>query len=112
MTQTGLIKKIIVTTKMENCNPNWVPATKEALRIDPEGEPMEEDWSNPSIVGMLLYLLTNMRPDIAFTISQVAGAFQSSPEEVACHCHQDDHLILGVHQQQSYYCQANWKPLD
>jgi hypothetical protein len=39
MTQTGLIKKIIATTKMENCNPNWVPATKEALRIDPEGKP-------------------------------------------------------------------------
>ena len=68
----GLIIKVIAATKMGNCNPNWVPATKEALRIDPEGEPMEEDWSNPSIVGMLLYLLTNMRPDIAITISQVA----------------------------------------
>ena len=42
VTQTGLIKKIIATTKMENCNPNWVPATKEALGIDTEGEPMEE----------------------------------------------------------------------
>jgi hypothetical protein len=42
MTQMGLIKKIIATTKMENCNPNWVPATKEALGIDTEGEPMEE----------------------------------------------------------------------
>jgi hypothetical protein len=31
MTQTGLIKKIIRTTKIENCNPNWAPATKEAL---------------------------------------------------------------------------------
>jgi hypothetical protein len=82
MTQTGLIKKIFVTSKMENCNPNWVPAAKEALRIDPEGEPMEEDWSYTSIIrmllyltsiiGMLLYLSTNMRPDIAFAISQVA----------------------------------------
>jgi hypothetical protein len=71
MTQTGLIKKIIATTKIENCNPNWVPAAKEALRIDPEGKPMEEDWSYPSIVGMLLYLLTNTRPDIAFAVSQV-----------------------------------------
>jgi hypothetical protein len=69
MTQTGLIKKIIATTKMENCNPNWVPAAKEALGIDPEGEPMEEDWSYPSIIGMLLYLSTNTRPDIAFAIS-------------------------------------------
>jgi hypothetical protein len=50
MSQMGLIKKIIATTKMETCNPNWVPAAKEALGIDPEGKPMEEDWSYPSIV--------------------------------------------------------------
>jgi hypothetical protein len=40
MTQMGLIIKVIATTKMGNCNPNWVPATKEALGIDPEGEHM------------------------------------------------------------------------
>ena len=27
MTQKGLIKKVIQTTKMENCNPNWTPST-------------------------------------------------------------------------------------
>jgi hypothetical protein len=80
MTQTGLIKKTIATTKMENCNPNWVPAAKEALGIDPEGKPMEEDWSYPSIIRMLLYLSTNMRPDIAFTISQVA-CFNHNPKK-------------------------------
>jgi hypothetical protein len=80
MTQTGLIKKIITTTKMENCNPNWVPATKEALGIDPEGEPMEEDWSYPSVVGMLLYLSTNTRPDIPFAASQVAR-FNHNPKK-------------------------------
>jgi hypothetical protein len=63
MTQMGLIKKIIAITKMENCSPNWVPATKEALGIDPEGKPMEENWSYPSIIGMLLYLSTNTRPE-------------------------------------------------
>jgi hypothetical protein len=80
MTQMRLIKKIITTTKMENCNPNWVPATKEALGIDPKGKPMEEDWSYPSVIGMLLYLLTNMRPDIAFAVSQVA-CFKHNPKK-------------------------------
>jgi hypothetical protein len=80
MTQMGLIKKIIATTKMENCNPNWVPAAKEALGIDPEGEPMEEDWSYPSIIEMLLYLSTNTRPDIAFAVSQVAR-FNHNPKK-------------------------------
>jgi hypothetical protein len=80
MTQMGLIKKIITTTKMENCNPNWVPATKEAFGIDPEGKPIEEDWSFLSIIRMLLYLLTNTRPHIAFTVSQVA-LFNHNPKK-------------------------------
>jgi hypothetical protein len=41
---------------------------------------MEEDWSYPSIVGMLLYLLTNTRPDIAFAISQVVH-FNHNPKK-------------------------------
>ena len=30
MTQKGLIQKIISTTNMENCNPNWVPTSPAA----------------------------------------------------------------------------------
>jgi hypothetical protein len=81
MIQMGLIKKIIATTKMENYNPNWVPATKDALGIDPEGESMEADWSYPSIVRMLLYLSTNARPDIDFAISQVV-CFNHNPKKL------------------------------
>ena len=33
---------------------------------------MKESWSYPSVVGMLLYLSCNTRPDIAFSVSQVA----------------------------------------
>jgi hypothetical protein len=33
---------------------------------------MTETWNYRSIVGMLLYLSTNTRPDIAFAVSQVA----------------------------------------
>ena len=72
MTQKGLIDKIIKATGLENCNPNWTPTTQVALGLDPEGKSMNEEWSYPSIVGMLLYLLTNTRPDIAFAVSQVA----------------------------------------
>ena len=42
MTQTGLIKKIIDATGMNDCNSNRTPTTKEALGSDVEGEPMEE----------------------------------------------------------------------
>jgi hypothetical protein len=81
MTQLGLIKKIITTTKMENCNTNWVPATKEVLGIDPKGKPMEEDRSYPSIIGMLLYLSTNTRTDIPVAVSQVA-CFNHNPKKL------------------------------
>jgi len=76
MMQKGLIAKIFEATGMEACNPNWIPAAQLALGIDPDGEPMNEPWSYPSIVGMLLYLATNTCPDIAFAVSQVA-----------CFCH-------------------------
>ena len=67
MHQKGLINKIIETTKMTSCNPNHTPAMQAALGSDPEGEDWaNEDWNYASIVGMLLYISNNTRPDIAF----------------------------------------------
>ena len=80
LTQKGLIKKIIAATGMEDCNPNWTPASTTTLGIDPDGELMTDEWSYPSIVGLLLYLSTNTRPDIAFAVSQVAR-FSYSPKQ-------------------------------
>jgi hypothetical protein len=80
LTQKGLIKKIIAATGLENCNPNWTPASTQALGHDPDGPPMQEDWVYPSVVGMLLYLATNSRPDISFAVSQVAR-FNHSPKQ-------------------------------
>ena len=79
LTQKGLINKIIKATGMEDCNPNWIPASQLSLGIDPEGPPLSESWNYPSIVGMLLYLSTNTRPDITFAVSQVAR-FSHSPK--------------------------------
>jgi hypothetical protein len=80
LTQKGLIKKIISATNLENCNPNWTPAATSALGMDPDGKLMTEEWSYPSIVGTLLYLSMNTRPDIAFAVSQVAH-FSYSPKQ-------------------------------
>jgi hypothetical protein len=80
LTQKGLIKKIIAATDLDDCNPNWTPATTVALGIDPEGPPMDEKWSYPSIMGMLLYLSTNTRPDIAFAVSQIER-FNHNPKK-------------------------------
>jgi|AntRauTorckE5430_2_1112549.scaffolds.fasta_scaffold04696_1 hypothetical protein len=80
LVQKGLIAKIIAATGLETCSTNKVPAAREALGIDPEGAPMEERWSYPSIVGMLLYLSNNTRPDLAFAVSQVAR-FTHNPKK-------------------------------
>lgn len=71
LTQDGLIKKILETTGLADSKPNKVPCRREPLGIDPDGEPFEESWSYPSVAGMLLYLSTNTRIDIAFAVSQV-----------------------------------------
>ena len=79
--QTGLIKKIIAAAKMEDCNPNWTPATLTALGSDPEGKPFNNfPWKYSSIIGMLIYLSTNTRPDISFAVSQ-AARYSKSPRE-------------------------------
>ena len=72
MTQSGLIKKIIKATGMENCNPNKTPAQKVPLGKNEEDVPMTEESHYRSVVGMLLYLSGNIRPDITFAVSQVA----------------------------------------
>jgi hypothetical protein len=80
MTQTGLINRIADATGMADCNPNWTPTTQEALGTDPEGENMKDSWNYRSIIGMMLYLSTNTRPDIAFAVSQ-AARFSNAPKQ-------------------------------
>jgi hypothetical protein len=79
LTQTGLIDKLLKATSMEDCKPNLLPANA-PLGSDPDGVPMEESWSYPSIIGMLLYLSTNTRCDIAFAVSQ-AARFSANPKQ-------------------------------
>jgi hypothetical protein len=80
MTQKGLISKIIKETGLQSCKPNFTPASQLSLGRDDDGELMSEPWSYRSIIGMLLYLCTNTRPDISFAVSQ-AARFSSAPRQ-------------------------------
>ena len=78
--QLGLIDKVIAATGMEDCNPISTPAEPTTLGKDVDGEPMQENWSYPSVVGMLLYLSSNSRPDICFAVHQ-AARFTHDPKQ-------------------------------
>ena len=80
LTQPGLIKKIISTAGMFRCNAKDNPVTQQALGSNPEGSSMTDPWNYRSIVGMLLYLSGNTRPDIQFAVSQVAR-FSHHPKQ-------------------------------
>jgi hypothetical protein len=81
MHQSKLIKKIIAAAKMDEASPNWTPAPMSAFGSDPEGTDYDQkSWKYSSIVGMLIYVCTNTRPDISFTVSQVAK-YCTSPEQ-------------------------------
>ena len=78
--QTGLIDKIVEATGMEDCNSKSTPADPKTLGKDKDGKPFTETWSYPSVVGMLLYLAGNSRPDIAFAVNQ-AARFTHDPKD-------------------------------
>ena len=80
MTQTGLIDKILSTTGMEDCNSITTPADSQTLGKDVNGKPFEESWNYAQVVGMLLYVSSNSRPDICFAVHQ-AARFTHDPKQ-------------------------------
>jgi len=72
LSQPGLISKVLKAAGMDECNPNSTPSTLDPLGPDKEGQPMDESWEYASIVGMLMYLANNTRPDIAHAVHACA----------------------------------------
>ena len=72
LTQTGLIQKVITALGVEDANPKAVPSPREPLGRDLKGTPFSGEFNYASVVGMLLYLCNNTRPEIAFAVNQCA----------------------------------------
>lgn len=69
--QTGLIERIITDLGLsKGTNGVRTPAICDPLPKDSEGEPFDNSFNYPSIVGMCLYLCNNSRPDITFAVNQ------------------------------------------
>jgi hypothetical protein len=71
-TQKGLVDKILRTVGLQDCSPRATPCNTEPLGSDAKGARHSESWSYPSVIGMLLYLSSNSRPDIQFAVHQCA----------------------------------------
>jgi hypothetical protein len=72
LTQVGLIERIIAAMGLESANPVKTPTTEQRLPKDENGEPCQETYKYASVVGMLMYLAGNTRPDISFAVHQCA----------------------------------------
>ena len=73
--QTGLIRKVLEDTWMDNCNGLPTPTKVEApLGTDVNGSEAKRDWTNSYayVIGMMLYLASNTRPDISSDVHQCA----------------------------------------
>ena len=73
--QTGLICKVLEATGMEHSNGFPTPTKVDApLVTDVNGSEDKRYWPNSyaSIIGMILYLASNTRPDISFAVHQCA----------------------------------------
>ena len=71
--QTGLIRRVLESTGMEHYNGLPTPTkVQEPLGTYANGSEANSDWPNSysSVIGMMLYLATNTRPDISFAIYQ------------------------------------------
>ena len=85
LTQTGLIKKVLITAGMENSKATVkTPASITPLSLDINGDSFNKSWEYPVIIGMLLYLSQNSRPDIAYAVHQCARFTQ---------CPKDSHAV-------------------
>ena len=79
--QEGLIDRILTTLGLQESRLNATPAESKTLGKDENGEECVENWSYASVVGMMMYLASNSRPDIAFAVHQCAR-FTHCPKRV------------------------------
>ena len=72
MSQTGLIDKVLKAVGMTDSRQKRTPASSTPLGTDAKGHGFQGDWDYARVVGMLLYLASNSRPDIQFAVHQCA----------------------------------------
>ena len=77
----GLSKRILQTLSLENCNKTATPASTIPLGSFPDSPAHDPElWNYASVIGMLLYLAGNTRPDLSYAVHQ-AARFSHDPKK-------------------------------
>jgi hypothetical protein len=66
---------------MDQTNAKRTPAEQKPLVKDKKGEPQQDTFNYASVMGMLLYFSGHTRPDLAYSVSQVAR-FMFNPKHL------------------------------
>ena len=80
LVQSGLIAKVLATANMTDCNGVSTPTGSAPVGTDADGPNFAETWKYRTVVGMLMYLAANTRPDIAYAVHQTAR-FSHAPRQ-------------------------------
>ena len=68
LSQTGLIKRILLAMNIKECNRNSTPEDNGPIGKDLNFNACMKQWEYCSVVEMLLYLAGSTRPDITFAV--------------------------------------------
>jgi hypothetical protein len=72
LTQVRLIKQVIAALGIEHEHVVYTPTGLTPLTKDSKGDPPDGSFNYASIIGMLGYLQSNIRQDIAYAVSPAA----------------------------------------
>ena len=82
MSQPALTDTIISTLGLDTSSKQHkTPAVSPPIHADPTGDARKEKWNYRSVIGMLIYLSRNTRPDIEYAVHQCAR-FQLNPTTI------------------------------
>ncbi|MGH7974067.1 MAG: reverse transcriptase domain-containing protein, partial [bacterium] len=70
--QPFLIQRILEATNMIDCNTKDTPALTTPLHKDEFGKERQWAWNYASVIGMMMFLQANSRPDISYAVHQCA----------------------------------------
>jgi hypothetical protein len=80
LSQGQYVQRILAQYNMSQCKMKETPAIV-GSQLTKEGTPLPEDNQYPALVGSLLYLAVNTRPDISFAVGRLSRFMQNPTEE-------------------------------